>query len=175
MFFWKKYKIAKDVINFVKPLVGTVQSTSGLPRWFWSDAYILGFVTTVSAHVMRAIGGGKLSDREISFILNRVLNECSSLSANEILKRAGAFARERDDKFLSGAGVASIVYLSSFQNVKSTSELSNAKAAFKAGGLAWSDDAESRYRELITQSDEPASDLLLEFWFHKIWDRKHEH
>lgn len=173
MFFWKRHKIKNEVVKLVKPLIGAVQSTSGLPRWFWSDAYNLGFIITLSAHIMRAASNGKLNENDISIIIDDVINECSVLNSNQILKKAGLLARERNNEFLEGAGLASVVYITSIQNLRSSVDINDAKITFKEAGLAWSDSAESKYLDLLKTSDDPAADLLLKFWYERFWEERY--
>ena len=102
MFGGKKRKTTNEVTQALQPLIHTLESTTGLPRGFWEDAYVLGFMTgSIAATLAMFASRDKLGD-DLGNVFTAVFDGLAGGGGKDIMKRARLFDDEQNRDFLRG-------------------------------------------------------------------------
>jgi hypothetical protein len=98
-------------IDAIRPIIGIVQHSYGLPQGFWTDPYVLGFLSITIAHHAKLATGGKARGEIMGYVLSDVLTSLSNMNGRELGRRitALATATERDADYNRGGDDAAAV------------------------------------------------------------------
>jgi hypothetical protein len=96
-------------VNAIRPIIGAIQASHGIPRGFWTDHYVLGFLTVTIDHHAKLATRGKATGAILGFVLSDVMTTLSNMNGTEIVRRSTAIAMEPDADFKRGADDAAAI------------------------------------------------------------------
>ena len=84
MFGFTARRVRKSAIAALSPMVKILRITSGLPKHFWDDPYVLGFLSGAIVAVNLEETGGQLKGAKMGKVLMDVLSQLSQLTPLDI-------------------------------------------------------------------------------------------
>ena len=102
-------KATEAAVNGLRPIVGVMQHSYGLPAGFWQDSYVLGFMHFSIGIFAKAATRGKVSGEVLGRVLADAFTGLSNLNGVAIANRATDLAISGDPGFDKGASDASVV------------------------------------------------------------------
>jgi hypothetical protein len=132
----------------VRPIVAAVQHNYGLPPHFWTDPFVLGFITTVITFHAKLVTGGRIEGAGLGRVTSDVIASVSNMNGSEILSRVTALT-QADPDFGAGADNAVTICLYTLDRLKSEGTNPLVTHATRA--------AEQIYRDLGTAADRRSS------------------
>lgn len=104
--FFKKSRATKTAIQAVLPLVRTVEMTGGLPKNFWRDPYVLGFLSTCIGIFAKLATGWKIAGSDLGYVIIGVFDAVAQGEGREIARRITEFQSTNDPDFARGVAGA---------------------------------------------------------------------
>lgn len=100
MFGGIRRKAVNDTVNAVRPLLRTFNVFgSELPKGFWQDPYILGYLTSVVRGTTRLSSKGKIAGPELAQVIMDVFNELVGQGGDEISDLVIALGKGKNPDF----------------------------------------------------------------------------
>jgi hypothetical protein len=111
MFGRKRRKVVEHVTAALRPLVGTVQHTHGIPPRFWQDHFVLGFFHFMIAFHLKFTSGAELSLEDKGRVVSEVFTNLSNMNGVAIGRSATNLvtASPKSSEFESGCDNASVM------------------------------------------------------------------
>ncbi|MFC5354514.1 hypothetical protein [Azospirillum himalayense] len=129
MFGIKRRAATKATVENIRPLVGLIQYTYGLPAGFWQDEYVIGFFGFTIGFNLKAAANGRLSDEDIGFGLSEVFTQLSNINGAEIARHYTHLAFHKSDDFKSGAENAALMCFFTYGILKDEDNYSSVREA----------------------------------------------
>lgn len=106
----------RAAVEALRPIIGSIQHTHGLPARFWTDPYVLGFMQfTIGWHAKLATNG-KITGSELGLALADSLTALSNMNGPEIVRRISPL--QNDPDFNRGADDAATVTFYTYGKLK---------------------------------------------------------
>lgn len=96
MFGSSRKKAINNSVEAVSQLVRTSAAWNGLPAGYWSDAYVLGFLTTTIAIFAELALGKRPPADELGFIIIGTYERLNPVESNCILQRIAQLQQSKD-------------------------------------------------------------------------------
>ena len=149
----QRKKATKLAIEAVRPTIGIVQNTYGIPPGFWRDPYILGFLFVLVRSFVKAAPGQKISDVELGGAVIDVLTALSNMNGEAISRVMVALFDGGDPEFKRGMEDARAVFLYTFKQHRNEAgdTLVLAATSLVDGGLTDGGDRRSNIASAMVQ------------------------
>jgi hypothetical protein len=122
----------RAAVEGLLPIIATVQDTHGLPREFWTDEYVLGFISFSISFRAKLATNGKIAGENLRYASLETLTALSNMDGAELLRRMTTLATEGNIDFKRGADDAAAVQLYS-RGILTNHPLAQRAAAAIAG------------------------------------------
>ncbi len=102
MLFGSRQRALRTIVNALKPLVQrAVANNNGyLPRGFWDDPFVLGYLTGTATHFARLVNPKGMKDEDLGMVLISAMRKLSGTDAEEITDRILLLQQSRDKDFV---------------------------------------------------------------------------
>ena len=97
MFGSRRRKATNAAINALRPLVGSIQHSRGLPSHFWVDPYVLGFFHFMIGHRAKLATNGRIGGEDLGQSLVDTLTALSNMNGASIARRSTELALSKND------------------------------------------------------------------------------
>lgn len=102
-------------VDAIRPLVGTIQHSHGLPSSFWTNYYVLGFFTFTAGHHIKLATEGSIKDADLAATVGDVLTALSNLNGQALVRLTIQMPHNDEFDFNRGADDAAAIC---FYNMK---------------------------------------------------------
>lgn len=109
MFGFTRKRATKAAIDSLRPLVGSLQHSAGLPPHFWANAYVLGFFQFLVGHHAKLATSGKIAGADLGQTLSDVFTALSNMNGAALAKQSTELAFAQDAEFNRGADDAAAI------------------------------------------------------------------
>lgn len=104
LFFGRKKRAYMAILEALGPLIGHLEGEIGpLPRAFWDDPYLLGYLMGTATHFAQITSRGKLDGEGLGMVLIASMRTASGSDGVRITDRALELQEAKDPEFLRGA------------------------------------------------------------------------
>jgi hypothetical protein len=102
MFFSKRKKATQTALEAIRPMLSVLFHFRDEPDGFWSDPFVLGYVSALASFFAKASTNGKIETTDLGHVLSDVLSELSRESPNVLVPRYLGYVNSENADFLKG-------------------------------------------------------------------------
>jgi hypothetical protein len=109
-------------VQAIRPLIGSIQHSHGLPSGFWTNPYILGFFVFMGAHHAKLSTRGAIEGASLASVLTDILSTVSNMNGVALMERSVELTDSSDFDFNRGADDAAAVSFFVLKKLKNENE-----------------------------------------------------
>ena len=149
-----RQKATEHTIAALRPLIGVVQKSCGIPTGFWRDEFVLGFFSFMLTFHRDLTSGTRLSDEDKGRVMADVLTALSNMNGLAIAREVAALATgsKKTADFETGADNAAVLaffIVGKLKNADSNEHVIKAREMASLGGQAADHKAITGYLMLL--------------------------
>jgi hypothetical protein len=132
--FFKKSKATKSALAAANPLINNFKEFHEIPKGFWGDPYVLGFLNSVIHFHAKGATNGNLSATDMGIVSMKVYESLSGISGEEIGRKVAGYLSDGNIDYRLGFenGMKCVLIV----HGKANAELLNDPDVLKAQAMA---------------------------------------